>query len=104
MKFFCVLFLFGKVSKYMLVLVLIPKCWYRDNTCCVHTNSIATIKEIPQSSSVFVIGVYSGASKPINVQEYLQEFIVDMKAVSYSGIVYNGLHIRVALSYTTCTH
>lgn len=57
---------------------------------------LGMIKEIPECS-VFVIGVYSGASKPANVQEYLQEFIVDMKAVSQSGIVYNGVHFRVPL-------
>lgn len=57
---------------------------------------LGRIKEIP-GCSVFVIGVYSGVSKPANVQEYLQEFIVDMKAVSQSGIVYNGVHFRVPL-------
>lgn len=58
---------------------------------------MSMIKEIPECS-VFVIWVYSGASKPTNMQEYLQEFIVDMKAISLSGIVYNGVHFRVALS------
>lgn len=57
---------------------------------------LGMIKEIPECS-VFVIGVYSGVSKPANVQEYLQEFIVDMKAISQSGIVYNGVHFRVPL-------
>ncbi|CAM4734218.1 unnamed protein product [Leuciscus chuanchicus] len=49
------------------------------------------------SMSLWPILVYSGASKPANVQEYLQEFIVDMKAISHSGIVYNGVHFRVPL-------
>lgn len=31
------------------------------------------------------------------MQVYSQEFIADMKAVSQSGIVYNCLHVRVAL-------
>lgn len=57
---------------------------------------LGKIKEIP-GCSVFVIGMYSGTSKPASVQEYLQEFILDLKAVSQSGIVYNGLHFRVAL-------
>lgn len=46
---------------------------------------------------MFVIGVYSGASKLKNVQEYLHEFIVDMNVISQSGIVYNGVHFRVPL-------
>lgn len=57
---------------------------------------LGRIKEIPECS-VFVIGVYSGASKPTNVHAYLREFIVDMKAVSQRGIVYNGVHFRVVV-------
>lgn len=57
---------------------------------------LGRIKEIPECS-VFVIRGYSGASKPKNVHEYLQEFIADMKAVSQRGIVYNGVHFRVVV-------
>lgn len=46
---------------------------------------------------VFAIRIYSGASKPANLQVNSQEFIVDIEAISQSGIVYNSVHFRVAL-------
>ncbi len=41
---------------------------------------LARIKEIP-NSNVFMIGLYSGVTKPSQLQEYLNEFIQDFKAV-----------------------
>ena len=64
---------------------------------------LGRIKETPECR-VFVIGVYSGASKLANTQEYLQEVIVDMEAVSQSGIVYNVVHFSVALPFICDTH
>ncbi|XP_051967505.1 uncharacterized protein LOC127632781 isoform X1 [Xyrauchen texanus] len=56
---------------------------------------LSRIKEIP-NSNVFVIGLYSGVIKPSNVQEYLNEFIQDVKVVVQEGIQYNYVHFTVA--------
>jgi len=56
---------------------------------------LGRIKEIP-NSNVFVIGLYSGVTKPSNVQEYLNEFIQDVKVVVQEGIQYNDVHFTVA--------
>ncbi len=52
---------------------------------------LARIKEIP-NSNVFMIGLYSGVTKPSQLQEYLNEFIQDFKAVIHEGIQHNGGH------------
>lgn len=45
---------------------------------------------------MFAIGLYSGAAKPTNLQDYLNEFIQDLKSVLKEGIQYNGVHFKVA--------
>lgn len=56
---------------------------------------LGRIKEIP-NSDVFVIGLYSGMTKPSNVHEYLKEFIQDLHAIMQVGVQYNGVHFTVA--------
>lgn len=56
---------------------------------------LGRIKEIP-NSNVFMIGLYSGVTKPSNVQEYLNEFIQDVKVVVQEGLHYNDVHFTVA--------
>ncbi|CAI5682040.1 unnamed protein product [Oreochromis niloticus] len=53
------------------------------------------IKEIP-NCDVFVIGLYSGTTKPSNVQEYLNDFVQDVRAIIQDGVQYNGVHFSVA--------
>lgn len=62
---------------------------------------LGKIREIP-NSNVFVIGLYAGVTKPTNVEEYLNEFIQDMKCVVQEGIQYNGVHFRVAPDAFIC--
>ena len=57
---------------------------------------LAKIKEIP-TSEVFIIGLYAGKSKPPSVEEYLKDFVQDLKLVTSEGLDYNGKHYNVAL-------
>lgn len=56
---------------------------------------LGRIKEIP-NSNVFMIGLYSGVTKPSNVQEYFNEFIQDVKVVVQDGLHYNDVPFTVA--------
>lgn len=54
------------------------------------------IKELP-GSNVFLIGLYSGLTKPSSVNEYLNEFVQDMKDAAQKGLDCNDKHYKIAL-------
>lgn len=56
---------------------------------------LGKIKEIP-NSDVFVIGLYSGNTKPSNVQEYLKEFVQDLREIIQEGVQFNGVFFSVS--------
>ncbi|XP_070404835.1 uncharacterized protein [Nothobranchius furzeri] len=57
---------------------------------------LAIVKEIPKCG-VIIIGLYAGSSKPASVQEYLNDFIEDLKSVTKEGFLYKGKHFNIAL-------
>lgn len=48
---------------------------------------LAVIKQV-SDVGVFIIGLYSGKSKPTSVQEYLKEFINDFLSLKKSGFFF----------------
>lgn len=57
---------------------------------------LAKVKELA-GSDVVIIGLYAGSTKPDSVQEYLKDFIQDLKLLTQEGLHYNGKHYNVAL-------
>jgi len=52
--------------------------------------------------SPFVVGTYYGPSKPDNANNYLSEFLDEMKCIKYSGIKYNDKILLVAKIILIC--
>ena len=52
--------------------------------------------------SPFVIGLYSGQSKPNNLDEYLRNFIDDFRTTFDNGIEYSGKHFTIHLDSVIC--
>jgi hypothetical protein len=52
----------------------------------------------PVETRVFVIGLFSGTEKPKDVDEFLHDFVDEMKTIADSGICVNSsvypLHLR----------
>lgn len=57
---------------------------------------MAKIKEIP-GYKVIIIGLYTGPTKPNSVDEYVKDFIQDLKLVTQKGLHCNGKHYSIAL-------
>lgn len=57
---------------------------------------MAKIKELPRSN-VIIIGLYAGQTKPNSVEDYLNDFIQDLKVITNEGLHYNGKHYSFAL-------
>jgi hypothetical protein len=62
---------------------------------------LGNILQLPQNA-IFVIGLYSGTSKPSSVSEYLKNFIDEMKNLMHRGITYLGKHYSVGLNAFIC--
>lgn len=54
------------------------------------------------TKSPFIVGIFSGSSKPKCVVEYLQVFVNDLKNVLANGIVHNGKQLSVQVSSFVC--
>lgn len=57
---------------------------------------LGKIVELPQAN-VFMMGIYAGPCKPESVNDYMHDFIEDVKKVTKTGIVFNGKHFNVPL-------
>ncbi len=57
---------------------------------------LGKIVDMP-NPNVFIIGVYAGPCKPESVNDYMHDFIEDLKVVTASGISFNGKHYNVPL-------
>lgn len=57
---------------------------------------LGKLSSVPKSHP-FLIGLYSGVSKPSSVQEYLQAFIDDVKSACLTGLDFNGKHFTISL-------
>lgn len=53
-------------------------------------------------SGPFVIALYSGKSKPTSVDDYLQDFISEMKLVLSTGLTYNVKKYKLVLGAAIC--
>ena len=61
---------------------------------------LGMIKEF--KSSPFAIAVYSGKGKPTSVDDYLQDFISEMKLVLETGFTFNGKSYKLVLGAVIC--
>lgn len=52
--------------------------------------------ELPKAK-VFIIGVYAGPCKPESVNDYMHDFIEDVKAITTTGVMLSGKRYNVAL-------
>ncbi len=57
---------------------------------------LGQIVELPKAN-VFIIGVYAGPCKPESVNDYMHDFIEDLKVVTRVGVTFNGKHYNVPL-------
>lgn len=55
---------------------------------------LGMVKQIPEVG-VFIIGVYSGNSKPTSVQDYLNEFVNDLLSLMKNGIAFVEKQVEV---------
>lgn len=46
---------------------------------------------------VFIIGVYAGPCKPESVNDYMHDFIEDLKAITITGVMLRGKQYNVVL-------
>jgi hypothetical protein len=53
-------------------------------------------------SSLFLVGLYFGPSKPESSQVFLEDTIKDLKMVLFDGFMHKGRHISVALECFCC--
>lgn len=53
-------------------------------------------------SNVFIVGLFWGEGKPQNVQEYLREFIKDLKDLIASGLSVNNVMVPVSVHSIVC--
>lgn len=54
------------------------------------------------SKKVFLIGAYHGQSKPSDSNEFLCEFVEELKMLIQSGITYNGFPFKVSMHSLIC--
>lgn len=57
---------------------------------------LGQIVELPQAK-VFIISVYAGPCKPESVNDYMHDFIEDLKVITTTGVMLNGKHYNVTL-------
>lgn len=57
---------------------------------------LGQIVELPKAN-VFIIGVYAGPCKPESVNDFMHDFIEDLKVVTRVGVTFNGKHYNVPL-------
>ncbi|KAJ8018071.1 hypothetical protein HOLleu_44145 [Holothuria leucospilota] len=62
---------------------------------------LGLIKEFPVCDP-FVIGIYSGMTKPNSVCDFLNEFVIDVKKVCAEGIQYCHKHFQIVLDAFVC--
>lgn len=62
---------------------------------------LGLVKEFPLKEP-FIIGIYCGKSKPTSVDEFLNDFIQEMKSVLASGVVHNNILFKVRLAAIIC--
>ncbi|KAG7521915.1 hypothetical protein JOB18_009487 [Solea senegalensis] len=57
---------------------------------------LGQIVELPKAK-VFIIGVYAGPCKPESVNNYIHDFIEDLKAITTTGVMLSGKQYNIAL-------
>lgn len=57
---------------------------------------LGQIVELPKAN-VFIIGVYAGPCKPESVNNYMHDFIEDLKVITATGVTFNGKQYNVPL-------
>ena len=62
---------------------------------------LAFIEELPLPEP-FVIGIFSGASKPKSVDEFLEDFVAEMTELTENGICLDGKRYDVEISCLVC--
>uniref|UniRef100_H2Y7T6 Uncharacterized protein n=1 Tax=Ciona savignyi TaxID=51511 RepID=H2Y7T6_CIOSA len=50
----------------------------------------------------FLIGVFHGTKKPEPLEDFLDDFISEMKLLQTAGFLYNGIIIKVKISVIIC--
>lgn len=57
---------------------------------------LGQIVELPKSN-VLIIGVYAGPCKLESVNDYMHDFVEDLKAITATGVTFNDKHYKVPL-------
>jgi len=55
-------------------------------------------------NNVFVIGLYHGNDKPANANDFLKDFVNEMKDMCENGINFNGRNIQCRLEILIVMH
>ncbi|CAG7723340.1 unnamed protein product [Allacma fusca] len=51
---------------------------------------------------VFVIGLYSGKAKPENIRQYLEPFVMELKDLMESGLLFQDFQFKILINCFTC--
>lgn len=62
---------------------------------------LGMVDQIPKREP-FIIGLFSGHSKPLSAQEFLKPFIDDLMQVESNGFLYNGQNYHMTVSAVIC--
>lgn len=50
----------------------------------------------------FIVALYSGKSKPLPLQDYLEDFVEEMNRLSTIGMEHNGVSVKISVKAFVC--
>lgn len=73
---------------------------FGSSTACLWP-ILGRLKQFPHARP-FPIGIFSGNSKPLSLNEYLQDFVEEMKNLEITGIQFGGRNYAISLDAIIC--
>ena len=73
---------------------------FKSSSSCLWP--ILCIVRQSEKKKPFVVGIYSGNSKPVNLTDYFEQFVIDCKKLVSHGLLIAGEHYEIALHSFVC--